>query len=241
MKRLKAIASLLLLAITVLTLPARAAEFDPKEIIFDHLGDGYGWEVPFDHHHRIPLPVIVRDSSGDWHCFSSAHLDHNAVYNDGDVTWQVPSEGDNKGKVVEIMPDGAQYRPLDFSITKNVMALFISVAVVLLVCMPVARWHRRHGFKAPRKFTGAVESLIDFIYRGVIKPTLKQDARRFAPFLLTIFMFIFVMNLMGLIVIFPGGANLTGNIAVTLVLALLTFFITNLFATQALLERDLLA
>ncbi|MDE7388755.1 MAG: F0F1 ATP synthase subunit A, partial [Muribaculaceae bacterium] len=170
---------------------------------------------------------------GSWQCFSAGHRDHHHAYTaaDGSV-WQVPAEGDNKGKVVQMLPDGSEYRPLDFSITKNVMALFISVIVVLLVCMPVARWHRRHGFKAPRRFVGAVESLLDFVYSGVIKPTLKQDSRRFAPFLLTVFMFIFVMNLLGLCVIFPGGANLTGNIAVTLVLSLLTFFATNLFARK---------
>lgn len=207
-------------------------KFDPKEIIFEHLGDGYGWEIPFDHHRRMPLPVIVRSVDGSWHCFSSAHLDGHAVYSDGGYTWTVPASGDNKGKVVEILSDGSEYRPWDISITKNVMALFISVLAVLACCWPVARWHRRHGYLAPRKFTGAVESLIDFIYRGIIKPTLGQDARRFAPFLLTVFMFIFVMNLLGLIVIFPGGANLTGNIAVTMVLALFTFFATNLFARK---------
>ena len=70
------------------------------------------------------------------------------------------------------------------------------------------------------------------MYDSVIKSTLKEKASRFAPFLLTVFFFIFVMNLLGLIVIFPGGANLTGNIAVTMVLAILTFLVTNLFGTK---------
>ena len=209
------------------------AKFNPKEIIFDHLGDGYGWEVPFDHHHRIPLPVMLFAADGSFHCFSSSHITHGEPYTDGDYTWILPHEGDNKGKVVQLLPDGAQVKPkFDMSITKNVCALWISVLVVFLVCWPVARWHKKHGFLAPRKFTGAIEALIDFVYKGVIKPTLGQDSRRFAPYLLTVFMFIFVMNLMGLMVIFPGGANLTGNIAVTLVLALLTFFCTNLFARK---------
>ena len=206
--------------------------FNPKEIIFEHLGDGYGWEVPFDHHHRIPLPVMVWAKDGSFHCFSSSHINNHAVYTDGAYTWQVPAEGPNKGKVVQLA-NGEQLKPaFDMSITKNVCALWISVLVVLAVCLPVARWHKKHGFKAPRKFTGAVESLIEFIYTGVIKPTLGADARRWAPFLLTIFMFIFTMNLLGLIVVFPGGANLTGNIAVTLTLALLTFFCTNFFARK---------
>jgi F-type H+-transporting ATPase subunit a len=213
---------------------ADAAEFDPKEIIFEHLGDAYGWEVPFNHHHRIPLPMIVRAADGSWHCFSSSHITHNEPYvESADYTWLVPTEGDNKGKLVQVMADGSEVKPgLNLSITKNVCALWISVLVVLACCLPVARWHKKHGFEAPRKFTGAVESLIEFIYCGIIKPTLKQDARRFAPFLLTVFMFIFVMNLLGLVVIFPGGANLTGNIAVTLVLSLLTFFATNLFGRK---------
>ena len=80
--------------------------------------------------------------------------------------------------------------------------------------------------------TGAVEFVILFIYDGVIKPTLKTKANKFAPYLLTVFFFILVMNLLGLIVVFPGGANLTGNIAVTLVLAIITFLITNIFATK---------
>ena len=237
MNQLKAFIIFLVCALSLGVAPASAGDserkFDPKEIIFDHLGDGYGWEVPFDHHHRIPLPVMVWANDGSFHCFSSAHLDHHAVYSDGDYTWTVPAEGDNKGKVVQILADGSELKPaFDISITKNVCALWIAVLVTLAVCLPVARWHKKHGFKAPRGFVGAVEELIEFVYKGVIKPTLKEDSRRFAPYLLTVFMFIFIMNLLGLMVIFPGGANLTGNIAVTLVLSLITFFCTNLFARK---------
>lgn len=208
-------------------------KFSPKEIIFDHLGDGYGWEVPFDHHRRMPLPVMLFAADGSFHCFSSSHITHHEPYTEGDYTWILPTEGENKGKVVQLMPDGSQLKPkFDFSITKNVCALWISVLVVLLICFKVANWHKKHGMKAPRKFTGAAEFLMEFVYKGVIKPTLGVDARRWAPYLLTVFMFIFVMNLLGLIVIFPGGANLTGNIAVTLVLSLMTFFCTNLFARK---------
>ncbi len=234
MKHIKALIILMVAVMAQVMAPAaRAVDFSPKEIIFEHLGDGYGWEVPFDHHHRIPLPVMVWAKDGTFHCFSSSHIDNHAVYVDGDYTWQVPAEGDNKGKVTQILPDGEQVPPaFDMSVTKNVCALWLSVIVVLLLCIPVARWHKKQGFKAPRGFVGAIEELIEFVYKGVIKPTLGADSRRFAPYLLTVFMFIFVMNLMGLMVIFPGGANLTGNIAVTLVLSLITFFCTNLFARR---------
>ena len=61
------------------------AKIDPKEIIFEHLGDAYGWEVPFDHHHRIPLPVIVYAHDG-LHCFSSSHITGGEAYTDGGAT-----------------------------------------------------------------------------------------------------------------------------------------------------------
>ncbi len=110
--------------------------------------------------------------------------------------------------------------------------MFITILLVSWMILQVAMWYKKAGYKAPRKFTGAIEALIIFVYDGVVKPTLGVKAPRFAPYLLTVFFFILVMNLLGLIVIFPGGANLTGNIAVTLVLSLITFFIVNLFGTK---------
>lgn len=203
---------------------------DLKATIFEHLGDAYGWEVPFNHHKRIPLPIIVIASDG-LHIFSSSRLEHGAVYVDGNAAFRVATEGDYKGKVVEIV-DGKELKPWDISITKNVCAIFIACIIVLVCCLMLARWHRKNPFKAPRKGLGAFEALVDFIYVGIIKSTLKDKAPRFAPYLLTVFFFIFFMNLLGLIVVFPGGANVTGNIAVTLVLALMTFFITNFFGTK---------
>lgn len=206
-------------------------EFDPKELIFDHLGDRYGWEVPFNHHKSIPLPIIVWASDG-MHIFSSSRVEHGAVYNDNGVEFKVAQEGDYKGKVVEIQPDGKEIKPFDISITKNVLAIFFTVILVMLCVFPLASWYRNKGYVAPRGFKGMMEALYDFIYVSLIKATLKDKAARFAPYLLTVFMFIFVANLTGLIVIFPGGANLTGNIAVTLVLACITFLVTNLFGNK---------
>lgn len=254
---------------------------DVKEIIFEHLGDGYGWEVPFAHQYRIPLPVIVRAQDGSWHCFSSSRLTElhgshpipvpvTINSDDKTYTFMLAKDGSNKNKVVELIPltdaqnlnvalsadsiakaegetmtqvqipgyrnvDGkfyAEYKPFDISITKNVLALFISAAVVTLMLMCIVRWYRKNGMKAPRHSNGFLELIVEFVYDGVIKNTLGKNAPRFAPYLLTAFFFILVMNLLGLIVIFPGGANLTGNIAVTLVLALMTFFVTNLKAKK---------
>ncbi len=210
----------------------KSGAFDAQGIIFDHLGDRYGWELPFNHHKSIPLPVIVWGTDG-LHVFSSARVEHGKEYRDGNTIFRVAgTDSPYKGKVVEIVNEEEVKPVLDISITKNVCGVFVSVLVVIWAVMSVARWHRRQGMKAPRKMTGAIEFVILFIYDGVIKPTLKNKANKFAPYLLTVFFFILVMNLLGLIVIFPGGANLTGNIAVTLVLALITFFITNIFATK---------
>ncbi len=203
-----------------------------KDLIFDHLGDGYGWEVPFNHHKRIPLPVILYSSEGGFHCFSSARIEHGHEYTEDGITFKIAPKGHpHQGKVIEVI-DGKEYKPWDISITKNVLAVFISSLLVLWMVLSVASWYRRQPLKAPRKTRGAMEELIMFIYDGVIKPTLGANSMRFAPYLITVFLFILVMNLMGLIVIFPGGANLTGNIAVTLVLAIFTFLITNIFGTK---------
>lgn len=205
----------------------QSAELDVKEIIFDHLGDGYGWEVPFDHHHRIPLPVICYGEGG-WHIFSSAHLDHGATYVDRGVEFHIGGiNSDYKGKLVEIV-DGKEHRPFDISITKNVAALWIAVILIAALMIWLAKFHKKNNFKAPRKGLGGIEGLVTFIWNGTIQPILGRNARRFAPYLLTVFFFILGMNLLGLIVVFPGGANLTGNIAVTLVLSVLTFLVTNI-------------
>jgi len=204
---------------------------DAKKIIFEHLGDRYGWEVPFCHDKSIPLPIVVCADDG-FHCFSSARVDHGAVYKDGDVTFIIAPDGEYRGKVVEVKSDGEYVRPIDISITKNVLAIFIACIIVAWCAFALKRWLTDNPFKAPRKTLGAIEAIVLFIYDSVVKSTLRDKAAKYAPYLLTVFMFIFFMNLLGLVVVFPGGANVTGNVAITLTLALLTFFFTNLFATK---------
>lgn len=203
-----------------------------KEIIFEHLGDGYGWEVPFNHHKRIPLPVIVRGTDGSWHVFSSDRVTHGEDYTDNGVTYRIAKAGEYKNKIVEVDVNGNETRVADVSVTKNVCAIFITMIIILALCFSLKNWYKRNGYKVPRRGLGAFEALIEFVYTGVIKSTLKDKAEKFAPYLLTVFMFIFVLNLMGLMVVFPGGANVTGNIAVTFVLAVFTFFFTNIFGTK---------
>lgn len=202
-------------------------ELNPKETIFEHLGDAYGWEVPFNHNARIPLPIIVKGQDG-WHCFMSNKLDDGQTYEG----YRISQSEDHHGKVVQVLPDGTEYRPLDFSITKNVAGIFIAAIAVIILVMSMKRFYVKHGMKAPRRGMGFTELIVDFVYGDTIRPILGKHAPKYAPYLLTVFFFILTMNILGLIVIFPGGANLTGNIAVTLVLALITFLITTFSGTR---------
>ncbi len=200
---------------------------DVQGIVLGHLADSYEWHITTLGHREVsvPLPVIVRGSDGVWHLFSSARLREGAVYKG----FSIATDGKYDGKLVE-----AGVRPkLDLSLTKNALALLINSAVMLLLVLPLARWYRRGRELPPRGIAGAVELVAEYINREVIEPCVGPEARRYAPLLLTMFFFILVNNLMGLIPIFPGGANVTGNIAVTLVLAVTTFLAVNLSGTKA--------
>lgn len=201
---------------------------NPQEIIFEHLGDAYGWEVPFMHSKRIPLPVIVRAQDGSWHMFLSSRLEDGANYQG----FELAHGGDYNNKVVQVLPDGSQYRPVDLSITKNAAGIIIAALLVIAMVFKVRNWYKKNGMKAPRRFTAALELVVDFVYTDTIRPIMGKEAPKYGPYLLTAFFFILTMNLLGLIVIFPGGANLTGNLAVTAVLALATFLVTNLTGTK---------
>jgi len=206
----------------------KTTEVNPQEIIFEHLGDAYGWELPFNHSVRIPLPIIVRAQDGTWHMFSSSRVSNGQTYEG----FQIAHGGDYNNKVVQVLSDGTQYRPWDFSITKNAAGILIAALLVIAMVFKMRNWYKHNGMKAPRRMTAALEVVVDFVYTDTIRPIMGKEAPKYAPYLLTVFFFILTMNLLGLIVIFPGGANLTGNLAVTAVLAIATFLITNLTGTR---------
>ena len=212
---------------------AQAAEgdIDVNELVFGHIGDAYRWHIAKfgDTEVSIPLPVIVKSSTG-WHVFSSARLEegpYEGLY--------VAEGGACDGKIVERNAAGEEVRPLDISITKNVLGLFINSAVLLVILMSCVRWYKKHPLEdgAPKGGVGMIEATVLSVYNDVIKGCIGENYRRYAPYLLTSFFFVLVNNLMGLIPVFPGGANVTGNIAITLVLALCTFVLTNVYGTKA--------
>lgn len=210
-------------------------ELNVKELILEHLADAYEWHLTSfgDTHVSIPLPIIVKGETSGWHVFMSSRFHHGHEAYEG---FYIAHEGKYKGKIVEKNASGEEVRPIDISLTKNATSLIISSTLLIIIIMSVSRWYRRQAKtgekKAPKGFVGAMEMFIMSVQDDIIKPCVGKNYRKFSPYLLTVFFFIFFNNILGLIPIFPGGANVTGNIAVTLVLAVFTFFTVNLFGSK---------
>ena len=208
--------------LALLPLSLGAAEegggLDMKSYIFGHVGDSYEWHITKvgDKDISIPLPCIVIDDG--LHVFSSAKMKENGYALNED------------GKLVNA---ATMERPLDLSVTRNVLALMIAVLLVTIILL-CARWYRKHDVlkEKPTGVAALMEPVIVFVESDLIKDVIGPGYRKYAPYLMTVFFFILVNNLMGIIPFFPGGANTTGNIAVTLVLALFTFVMVNLFGTR---------
>ena len=234
MRLLHYIVIILLLATPVqLSAASDAASFDATKTIFDHLKDSYEWHITTigDKHISIPLPVILYSEREGWAVFLSSVFHHTDTHRG----FSIARNGDAEGKIVEPVANGSYARPLlDISITKNVLAIFLNSLMLVVLVLYLARWYRRHGgtVVAPRGFVGAMEAIMVMIIDDVIKPNVGKQAARFTPYLLIVFFYILLSNLMGLLPIFPGGANVTGNIAVTLGLSLCTFVAVNVFGNK---------
>ncbi len=198
-----------------------------SEIVLEHLADSYEWHIASyeGKHISIPLPIIIRSSqTGEWHFCTEHSLPSGFFFNP-----------EAHGKIYEQMADGTTERPLDLSITRNVMQIWIVVALLLVVFLSCARWYKKRDktSNAPSGFVGAIEMLVMMINDDVIKSSIgEKHYRRYAPYLLTVFFFILFTNLLGLLPIFPGGSNVTGNINITFFLAFCTFLAINLFGNK---------
>jgi F-type H+-transporting ATPase subunit a len=147
----------------------------------------------------------------------------------------IAEEGRYEDKIVEKGADGELVRPFDISITKNVASLMMAAVLLISLVLATTRWYRRHDAseEAPEGFAGLMEMMIMMVNDDIIKPSVgEKHYRKYSPYLLTAFFFIFLCNLMGLVPFFPGGANVTGNIAVTMMMALFTFIAINVFANK---------
>ena len=224
----------LLLALFPVSLRAQEAEegeLDVQEYIFGHIGDAYEWHITTVNGHpvSIPLPVILYSRQSGWHCFSSKHLEegsHEGFY--------LSTSEKYSGKIVERDASGAEIRPIDLSVTKNVLGLMVNSLVLVLLVLLTARWYKKHDAveEAPKGFAGLMEMMVTMVEDDIVKECVGKDYKRYSPYLLTAFFFIFVNNLMGIVPFFPGGANITGNIAVTFILAMCTFLAVNLFGNK---------
>ena len=230
MKQLKSIFLLLVMAFLPLSGMAseqQGEELNIPEIVLEHLADAYKWHIVSyqGKHISIPLPIIIRsEQTGEWFFCTEHSLPQGFFFN-----------SEAHGKIYEQLADGTSVRPLDLSITRNVLQIWIVVALLLTIFLSCASWYKKHDktSKAPGGFIGAVEMLVMMINDDVIKTSIgEKHYKRYAPYLLTVFFFIFVTNLVGLLPVFPGGANVTGNINITFFLAVCTFLAVNLFGNR---------
>lgn len=211
-----------------------------SDFIMHHVKDSYDWHITDWNGHpiSIPLPVILSTDQG-WVTFMSSAFHHDddgtyVVEKDGqrfvkyhEKVYYASDEPNDKGQYLAYDEGGTllNAKPFSLSITKNVAMLFITMAVLLWIFLSAASHYKKHPNKAPKGVAAVVEPIILYVRDEIVKPNIGPRYKTYLPYLLTLFFFIWIGNLLGLL---PGAANLTGNIAVTASLALLTFLYTNL-------------
>ena len=206
-------------------------KFNAGKMILEHVGDAHDWHIAG--HLSIPLPVIIYSESG-LDIFSSSRFEHGHAAYESEKTGIIYKIHENK--IIAVDFNGNENKALtetfyDISITKNVASLLFSVALLCWIFIAVANAYTKNPGKAPKGLQSFVEPIIIFIRDDVAKSSIgEKKYKKFMPYLLTVFFFIWINNLMGLIPIAPFGANLTGNVAVTLTLATITFIITTVNA-----------
>ncbi|MCF8285738.1 MAG: F0F1 ATP synthase subunit A [Chitinophagaceae bacterium] len=217
--------------------PAAAHEteaFNVTETILDHIKDDHSWHLWG--HTSLPLPVILYTPKG-FEFFSSAKFmneHHEEIMYKGNYDYKI-IEG--KIKIVdatEAVDVEASKGLWDFSITKNVASLFVSVFILLTVLLTAAGAYKKTGITtAPKGVQSFMEPIVLFVRDEVAIPNIgKKKFAKYMPFLLTIFFLVLVNNFLGLVPFFPGGANVSGNIAFTMTLAVCVFVVVNLSANK---------
>jgi F-type H+-transporting ATPase subunit a len=217
-----------------LTTPEKEEKFNPGEMIMEHVVDNHEWHILSigSLHLTLPLPVILIYNGKIYTFWSSAFHNENRTHMD----FILPEKGPNRGKIVTVeeeMTGKKGNSVYDFSITKTVLAIFISGFLLILIFTSVAKRYASRKNQAPTGLQNVMEPLILFVRDDIAKSSIGPTYEKYMPYLLTIFFFIFFNNVLGIIPIFPGGANVTGNIAVTGVMALCTLIITSFTGTRA--------
>ncbi|MDR2087689.1 MAG: F0F1 ATP synthase subunit A, partial [Dysgonamonadaceae bacterium] len=168
-------------------------ELNVRELILDHVSDGYDWHITSFGQKAvsIPLPVIVKGRESGWHLFWSSKFHHG---HEAYRSFSIAKEGAYKGKIVETLASGEEVRPWDFSLTKNAASLLMSSIVLIILILLCAGWYKKRAGKpenaSPKGFVAFVELVIMSIVDDVIKPCIGKNYRRYTPYLLTVFFFI---------------------------------------------------
>ena len=214
--------------------------FDPGSVIIGHVTDAHSWHM-FDfytkdgveHAVAIPLPVILLND-GHIDCFMSSKFHHGHADYKG---YRLVGGGLEREEIIcvdesgqpKLDAQGNIVKPLDFSISKVPAAIMIIVAIIITVVMVANKGYKKREGRAPKGLQSFVEMLVCYVRDDIVRPVIGEEHyQKYLPYMLTLFFFIFLSNCMGLIPFFPAGANVTGNLAVTAILAIITFFITNL-------------
>ena len=219
--------------------------YDPTEDIMHHISDSHGWHL-FDwngHHVGVPLPVILFTKNG-LVFFSSSAFHHDlegkqVVESNGekfinfhDKIYYASAVSNAEGAFADFDLETHEVqnaKPWDISITKNVASLFLSAFIILWLFLSVARFYKKQEkHSSPKGAAALIEPIVVFVRDEIARNNIGPQYKRFVPLLLTFFFFIWINNVMGLIPLFPGGANVTGNIAVTMVLAFIVMVVTNI-------------
>lgn len=198
-------------------------KLDPAKVIMDHIKDAHEFHFfTVGHFHAtIPLPVILYAPQKGLTVFSSSRFGHEGEeeyngYKLDEATHEIVA---TDGSVV-----------YDFSLTKNVVQMMLALLILCVIMLSVAKKYKTgQGLSsAPKGLQNAVEPVITFVRDDVAKPNLGKKASAYMPYLLTVFFFILINNLLGLL---PGSANVTGNTAFTLVLGVVSLIVI-LFSTN---------
>ena len=209
-------------------------KFNTQELIMEHIADAHDWHLWG--HTSVHLPIILYTSKG-FEFFSSGKFEHgHATHQGTHFNYRiVKNPGEQKENIKAVDASGnidESISVIDLSITKNIASLLLSVILLLMIFISIANGYKKRGIGAPKGLGAWLEPIVIFVRDDIARPNLGENYARFMPYLLTVFFFIWMNNVLGLVPFFPGGANVTGNIAVTLVLALITFILTNINGTK---------
>jgi len=224
---------------------AQAAEpgFRPDKVIMEHISDAHDWHFFTINNHPVVwhLPVILYVPKQGFTIFSSAKFEEGRVPHDGFQLltedyiekYHLDPQKYLEGHIIAVHADGSPNldKPVyDLSLTRNVIQMMLAAALMIFLFTGVAKRYQQAPHQAPHGWQNAIEPFVLFIRDDVARAFLGDKAEKYLPYLLTVFFFIWINALLGLI---PGSANVPGNIAFTGVLALITLFFIVISSTKA--------